>query len=111
MADQAELVVEIHVPLVPGVGVPAEEYQFPWIDDVMVFLAEAEENDEAVVYDDGEEIGDEYVFFITGASENQLVAVAARIAGLPTVPAGAFAMVTDDAAGQVGLGTRVELDG
>jgi hypothetical protein len=111
MSDDSELVVEIHVPLVPGIGVPAEEYQFPWIDDITEFLFEVEENDEAEVYDDGEEVGDEYVFFISGASESQLISIASRVAALPSVPACAFAIITDDSSEEIGSGTRAELDG
>ncbi|MDG4804543.1 hypothetical protein [Micromonospora sp. WMMD980] len=30
----AELIVEVHVPLVPATGLAADAYPFPWIDDV-----------------------------------------------------------------------------
>ncbi|MFI5823937.1 hypothetical protein ACIA8I_33380, partial [Streptomyces rishiriensis] len=37
-----------------------------------------------------------YVFFVTGAPEPALLEAAARAAALPGVPAGAFAVVSDD---------------
>ncbi len=109
----AELVVEIHVPLTLPKELEDGEYPFPWIDDVMEFLAELEDDPRAggaAMYDDGEEWEGDYVFFISGASEESLVAVARRIAQLPGVPTGTFAMVTDADAEEIGLGTRVELD-
>ncbi|MEE1759649.1 MULTISPECIES: hypothetical protein [unclassified Streptomyces] len=61
------------------------------------------------MYDDGEEYGEAYIFFITGAAEEDLLAVAARTAGLPGIPGGVFAVVTNDEADEIGLGRRVEL--
>ncbi|MFD4576498.1 hypothetical protein ACFWNK_30225 [Streptomyces sp. NPDC058417] len=101
-----EIVVEIHVPLREAAGTPEGSYPFPWIDQVEDFLAEQEA---AEVYDDGEEYGEEYVFFITGAAEEDLLAVASRAAGLAGVPSGVFAMVTSEEAEEIGLGRRVEL--
>jgi hypothetical protein len=100
-----EIVVEIHVPLREAAGTAENSYPFPWIDLVEEFLAEQE----AEVYDDGEEYGEAYVFFITGAAEEDLLAVASRAAGLAGVPSGVFAMVTSDEAEELGLGRRVEL--
>jgi hypothetical protein len=111
VSDDAQLVVEIHVPLVPAVGVQPDEYQFPWIDHVTDYLSEIQEEHEIEIYDEGEEYGDFYVFAITGASENELISVATTVAGLRTVPAGAYAMVTTDEATSHADGTRVELDG
>lgn len=54
------------------------------------------------------EDGDFYVFFVTGAPEPALLA-AARAAALPGVPAGAFAVVSDDTRGGAGRGRRTEL--
>ncbi|MEV6810546.1 hypothetical protein [Micromonospora sp. NPDC051296] len=61
------------------------------------------------VYDDGEEFRGSYVFFITGATEASLLAAASRVATLDGVPAGAFAMVTDDKAPEFGAGQQVHL--
>lgn len=52
---------------------------------------------------------DAYVFFVAGAGEAGLPAVAARVAALPGLPAGAFAVVGDDGAEELGLGRRVAL--
>ncbi len=101
-----ESVVEIHVPLGGAAGTVEGSYLFPWIDQVEDFLAEQEA---AEVYDDGEEYGEAYVFFITGAAEEDLLAVASRAAGLAGIPSGVFAMVTSDEAEEIGLGRRVEL--
>jgi hypothetical protein len=105
MAD----IVEIHIPLVPAEGLAPGSYPFPWIEQVEDFLSELEDEGTAEVYDDGEEHGDVYVFFITGADEAALLAAASRVATLSGVPAGAFAMVTDDEAPEFGMGRRVDL--
>ncbi|KAB8185792.1 hypothetical protein [Microbispora catharanthi] len=105
----ASLVVEIHVPLHESEKLPETAYAFPWIDEIDEFLFEIEEQGQAKVFDDGEEFGDVYVFFITGADENTLLRVASRAVTLGGVPHGAFAMVTDDEAGEFGLGRRVDL--
>lgn len=101
-----DIVVEIHVPLRQDPGAPEGSYVFPWIDQVEDFLAEQEA---AEVYDDGEEYDGVYVFFITGATEEVLLAVASGTAGLPGIPSGVFGMVTNDEAEEIGLGRRVEL--
>ncbi len=103
-----QLLVEIHVPLVPDPNVPEGDYQYPWIDAVEDYIAELDEAGEAECYDDGEEMGGEYLFFITGRNEAQLLAAASKIAAYPAVPAGAYAVVTDDTA-DMGTGRRVEL--
>ncbi|BCB89295.1 hypothetical protein [Phytohabitans suffuscus] len=105
MAD----VVEIHIPLVPAPNLVPGSYPFPWIDRVDDFLVELEDAGEAEVYDDGEEYGDVYIFFISGASEAGLLDAASRVATLSGVPAGAFAMVTTDEAPDFGRGRRVDL--
>jgi hypothetical protein len=71
-------VVEIHVPLMPVPGLGEDDYAFPWIEDVEEFLAGLEEAEE---FDSGEEWGEFYVFFVAGAPEEVLLAVAARVAG------------------------------
>ncbi|MEU7896039.1 hypothetical protein AB0B45_24700 [Nonomuraea sp. NPDC049152] len=105
----AATVVEIHVPLQETPGLAATDYPFPWIEQIEDFLVRMEEEVRAEVFDDGEEFGDVYVFFITGADEAALLAVASRVAALEGVPAGSFAMVSDDAAEEFGLGRRVDL--
>ncbi|MGP2440898.1 hypothetical protein [Streptomyces sp. JW3] len=102
-------VVEIHVPLLPAPGLADGAYPFPWIDQVEEFLAGLEDAGEAEVFDDGEEDGDVYVFFVTGAGTDRLLTVASRVATLPGVPAGTFAVVSDDEAEETGTGRRVAL--
>jgi hypothetical protein len=101
-----DIVAEIHVPLREAPDTPEGSYPFPWIDQVEDFLIEQEE---AEVYDDGEEYDEAYVFFIARATEEDLLAMALRTAGLPGSPSGVFAMVTNDGADEIGLGRRVEL--
>ena len=109
----AELIVEVHIPLTLPKELEEGAYPFPWIDDVMEYLAELDDDPSAEgveMYDDGEEFKEHYVFFLHQGSEAAQLAVAGRIARLPGVPTGAFAMVTDSDAEGFGLGTRVELD-
>jgi len=108
MGDMPQLIVELHVPLTETEGLPAGEYPFPWIEQIEDIVQELDEED-GQEYDDGEEVEGNYVFFLTGASEETLLSTATRIANLPGVPAGAYAMVTDDEAETFGLGRRVEL--
>jgi hypothetical protein len=105
----AETVVEIHVPLVSPAGLPEDAYPFPWIRTVDDFLAGLDERGEIEVFDEGDEFGRAYVFSITGAAADRLLAVAGQVAALPAVPAGAFAVVTDDDAEELGRGRRVKL--
>jgi hypothetical protein len=104
-----QMVVEIHVPLLATPGLAGDEYPFPWIDDIHDFLADLDEEGDVQEYDDGEEDGDVYIFFITGGSESAVLRVAAEVVALDRVPAGAFAMVTDDEAEEFGMGRRVAL--
>jgi hypothetical protein len=94
------LLVEIHIPMTAD---------GEWIDDVGDFMIDLEEELGLEEYDDGEEFGDVYLFFIAGASERTLLAAASRVATRAGVPAGAFAMVTDTNAPQYGMGRRVNL--
>ncbi|GAB7045370.1 hypothetical protein JCM9534A_04960 [Catenuloplanes indicus JCM 9534] len=97
--------VEIHVPLQPTEsGEP-----HPWIDEIEDFLYGLDEQGTIEVFDDGEEWGAVYIFFIAGAPEARLLDVAARVAALDGVPAGVFAHITDDKAADFGMGRRVEL--
>lgn len=103
----AELLVEIHVPLTPS-DVPEGEYPFPWIDSAMEFLFELDDS-RGEMYDDGEELGDEYLFFVHAGSESDLLSIAREIARLPGMPLGVCATVTDTEA-DMGGGRRVDLD-
>ncbi|MEW5536831.1 hypothetical protein [Streptomyces cyaneofuscatus] len=101
--------VEIHVPLPPTPDPPDGSFPHAWIDQVEDFLVDLEDEGGVEVHDEGEEYGDAYVFFVTGAAEEELLAVASRVATLPGVPAGAFAVVSDDEAEEFGQGRRVAL--
>ncbi len=103
------MVVEIHVPLLVTPGLPHDPYLFPWIEEVEDFLADLEDKGGVEVFDDGEEDGEVYVFFVTGAAEQDLLAVASRVAALPRVPSGVFAVVSNDEAEEFGMGRRVAL--
>ncbi|AYF98466.1 hypothetical protein [Protaetiibacter intestinalis] len=103
----ADLLVEIHVPLTRR-DVPEGEYPFPWIDEVMEFLFELD-GSTGEVFDDGEEWDGEYLFFVHGAPEAELISLARQVANLPGVPAGVYATVTDTEA-DMGGGIRVDLD-
>jgi hypothetical protein len=94
------VLVEIHVPMT------ADD---EWIDDVGDYMIDLEEELGIEEYDDGEQYGDVYIFFIAGASEKTLLRAASRVATRDGVPAGAFAMVTDTQAPQFGMGRRVRL--
>jgi len=104
----SDLVVEIHVPLLPAPNTAEGEYQYPWIDTVMEYLLDLD-GERGEMYDDGEEDGDEYLFFVSGAPEDDLLALAREVAALHDVPAGVYAMVTDTDAAEFGTGRRVDL--
>ncbi|MCR3752162.1 hypothetical protein [Lentzea californiensis] len=103
------LVVEIHVPLLPTPDLPDGADPFPWIEEVEDFLFDLEDQGDVEVFDEAEQDGDVYVFFLTGAGEGNLLAVASRVATLPGVPAGTVAVVSNDDAEEFGLGRRVAL--
>ncbi|MFJ4620446.1 hypothetical protein [Streptomyces sp. NPDC088812] len=103
------VIVEIHVPLSPAPNLPDGACPCPWIDQVEEFLVDVEDEGDVEVFDDGEQFEDAYVFFVTGAGEEELLAVASRVALLPGVPAGAFAVVSHDDAEEFGMGRRVAL--
>ncbi|PRY10488.1 hypothetical protein [Kineococcus rhizosphaerae] len=105
----SQLVVEIHVPLTPAPTVTDDDYPYPWIEEVEDHLAELEEAGDLEVHDDGEEIDDEYVFFITGGAEERLLRGASRIATRDGVPRGTYAVVSSDDAEDIGTGRRVDL--
>ncbi|WP_327694740.1 hypothetical protein [Streptomyces sp. NBC_00459] len=100
------LIVEIHVPLEEGPVTPEGSRPFPWIDRVDDFLVNLEEAEE---HDESDEYEGVHVFFVTGAPETVLLSVASRVAAMPGVPGGVFAVVTDEEAEEIGVGRRVEL--
>ncbi|GAA1468149.1 hypothetical protein [Microbacterium thalassium] len=104
----ADLLVEIHVPLIPAEGVGEDDYPFPWIETIETFLFDLEDGDRGEMYDDGEELGGEYLFFVWGAPEDVLIDVARDIANLRGVPEGTYARVSDTGA-DMGEGRRVAL--
>src|SRR6476620_2276219 len=108
-ADMTQPIVEIPVPLTPDPDIAPGAYPFPWIDDIEETLELGAEDGTYEVYDDGEELGDEYVFFITGDQEADLLVVATQVANLAGVPDGTFAVVTDEDQQDLGTGRRVEL--
>jgi hypothetical protein len=102
------LIVEIHIPLTPATHIAEGDYEYPWIDEVEEHLAELTAAGELEVYDDGEELSGEYLFFITGHPEQHLLLSASRVATRDGVPAGSYAVInTDD--GDMGVGRRVDL--
>lgn len=106
MMTVMDTIVEIHIPLVETPGIPEGSHPFPWIDRIDDFLVDLEEAED---YDESEEYDGAHVFFVTGAPETVLLAVASRVAALPGVPGGAFAVVSDQEAEEIGVGRRVEL--
>ena len=103
------LVVEIHVPMTPSPDVAGDEDPFFWIDDVEDRLAELEEDEELEVFDDGEEVDEEYVFFVTGAPRDRLLRAASDIALGVGMPTGVYAVLSTDDADEIGVGERVDL--
>jgi hypothetical protein len=108
---RGQLVVEIHVPLSGAGGIlPVDPgYEFGWIDVIEEFLDDESSDGSFGSYDEGEELGAAFVFFVAGAPEEVLLSVAAAVAALPGVPSGAFAVVTDDQSDEVWTGRRVAL--
>ena len=104
------LVVEIHVPLEPDRTVGEGENPFPWIEDLQTFTEELEESGDAFVVEEGDEFDGSYVIVLTGAEESALIGLANRVANLPGIPTGVFAMLTDDEAEELGQGTKVEIN-
>lgn len=109
MSDSAELVVEIHVPLTPDANAAEGETRFPWIESLVEFTNELDEGGEIFVVEEGDVFNDAYVIVITGADEATLTGVASRVANLPGIPTGVFAMITDADAEELGQGTTVEI--
>jgi len=86
--------IDLHVPLTPTPGLTEDEYRFPWIHELEDAISTLED-DSVLELDDADEQGDDYVFTLTGASEERLLSAAGKLANLDGVPAGAFAMVDD----------------
>lgn len=105
------MVVEVHVPLVATPGVAEGKYQYPWIlrVDNLVHAMDARRGSGVREFDDGEEEDDEYVWFLTGRDQQAVLAAASKIAARSDVPAGAYAVITDEASVDLGQGTRVDL--
>ena len=108
MEIATDLLVEVHVPLAPTPDLDPED-QFDWIDTVLDFLEELDDEGDVAMFDEGESLDDVYVFSIHNASEEQLLAFARRIADLPGVPTGVFAIVTDIEAEEYGQGERYDI--
>ncbi len=100
-----ELVVEIHVPFAPNA---AGEYEYPWIDDIEEYLEGLDGCSDGEEYDSGEELGNEYLFFVSGAPESALIDLARRVSKLPGVPSGVYVTV-NDSDGDMGAGRRIDL--
>lgn len=105
----ATTVVEIHVPLTPDTTVGEGEDRFPWIADLEQFVEDLEEEGEIFVVETGDEFEGSYVIVVTGAGEQELLAVANRVGNLPGIPSGVVAFVTDDEADDLGQGQQVEI--
>lgn len=97
--------VEVHIPLVADPSAKGRAYRFPWISTVEEHIGGLDSGDEF----DGEEVGDEYVFFLTEGSEQVLVERASTIARLPGVPKGVYAVIAESMSDDVGVGRRVDL--
>jgi hypothetical protein len=109
MSESATLVVEIHVPLTADTEVAEGESRFPWIETLVEFTGELDEGGDIFVVEEGDVFNDAYVIVITGADESTLTGVANRVANLPGIPTGVFAVITDSDAEELGQGTTVEI--
>jgi hypothetical protein len=103
MEMPGELLVEIYCPI--GAVADLEEF----FSTVETFLEDQEHGLAAESFDDGEEVGEHYVYGVWRAPEEELLEVARRVAQLPCVPDGTFALVTTTAAQLSGQGRRVDL--
>ncbi|MGM1018658.1 MAG: hypothetical protein ACQEW8_14080 [Actinomycetota bacterium] len=106
-SEPAELIVEVHVPLEKSPGLAEDEYDYPYLETIEEYLF-ALDGEHGEMYDDGEQLGDEYLYFVSGASEAELIGLARQIASLPGVPTGIYATVTDSDA-DMGEGRVVDL--
>jgi hypothetical protein len=90
----SKTVVVLYIPLMPTLGLPEREYEFPWIEDVENFLDDVDWDQES----DGEEDAGVncYTFFLEGKKTDELLALASQISQLPRVPSGCYALVTTE---------------
>ncbi|MGV8877160.1 MAG: glutamyl-tRNA amidotransferase [Rhodoglobus sp.] len=109
MSESATLVVEVHVPLTADPEVVEGESRFGWIETIVEFTTQLDEAGEIFVVDEGDIFNDAYVMVITGADESTLTSVANRVANLPGIPTGVFAVLTDSDAEELGQGTIIEI--
>jgi len=109
MSESAALVVEVHVPLTPDTNATEGETRFPWIESLVEFTTELDEAGDIFVVEEGDVFNDAYVIVITGADEATLTGIANRVASLPGIPTGVFAMITDADAEELGQGIMIEI--
>ncbi|WP_423919644.1 hypothetical protein ACPEEZ_12705 [Frigoribacterium sp. 2-23] len=83
--DEPVLVVEVHLPI------DADGGSADSIDRIEEFLSRHADQ----WFDDGEEVGDDFVWPLSNGSRAELLELAADIAALPGLPDGLFAVVTD----------------
>lgn len=102
----SELLVEIYT-LVNDV--PPDDIE-DFFNTVERYLVCQEHGLSAQWFDDGEQVGEHYIYSIWRAPEDELLHVARLVAGLPFVPPGTFALVTTTADQLSGRGRRVDLD-
>lgn len=104
-------ILEIHVPLTPVAEHSDAGYPYAWIETVQEHLARLTGLTQE--YDDGEEWENldgqpEYLFFVYGGEQQQLVQMAAEVAVLPGVPSGVYVTLNDEH-GDMGEGRRIPL--
>jgi len=105
-----EIILEIHVSLPASEQLESPD-DLAWIEMIEEHLATL--TGPVEVIDDGEEwyteAGEaEYLFFIGGASEAELIRVAQDVSRLAQVPSGTYATInTPD--GEMGTGRRIEI--
>jgi hypothetical protein len=106
----SQIILEIHVPL-PTSEQLEGPHELLWIEVIEEHLATL--TGPVEVFDDGEEWYTEsgkaeYLFFIGGASEPELIRVAQDVSHLAEVPSGTYATInTPD--GDMGIGRRIEI--
>lgn len=109
-ASKEQLVVDLHFPLTPTAGLAQDQFPFPWIFTVQDRLSALTlASDGAEDYDDAEEFGETYAFFLTGEDEEVVLSAAKRIAAGPGLPTGAFAIINSSGA-DMGQGDRIDFE-
>lgn len=109
VAVVSDIILEIHVPL--SASPQDDQEDLSWIDTVDDHLASLAGPAEAL--DDSEEWHTEegqpeYLFFLSNASEQDLISVARDVSHLPGVPSGVYVTLnTPD--GEMGEGRRLDL--